>query len=180
MTTTRDFSVCRKSRKVRSADYFFDFWLRLNHFTPSALLAHNATIFRLEPFRLVSITAVALVLLNLPLVLFLARIAVGIRGCWLLALVALYVVSPLKAYAVYQGELGQLYATQGIGLLTLGIFGASRATHLGRSPWPFFPLVLAAFWLLAGGYNFILLVCLAPAGGLAAGPVLVAAQLARG
>jgi len=150
--------------KVRSAEYFFDFWLRLNHFTPSALIAHNAAVFGLEPFRLVSITAVALVLLNLPMVLFLARTVVGLRGPWLLGLVALYALSPINAYAVYHGALGQLYAAQGIGLLTLAVLGAGRAAGRGRSVWPWLPLVLAAFWLLAGGYNFILTVCLAPAG----------------
>jgi hypothetical protein len=150
--------------RVRSAEYFFDFWLRLNHFTPSALLAHNAAVFGVEAYRLVSVTAAALVLLNLPLMLFLARVALGVRGEWLLGLVALYALSPLNAYAVHQGALGQLYAAQGIALLTVTVFGATRAAHCGRSVWAFLPMVLAAFWLLAGSYNFILLVCLAPAG----------------
>jgi len=148
--------------KVRSADYFFDFWVRLNHFTPSALLAHNAAVFGVEAYRLVSVTAAVLVLLNLPLVLFLARVAVGLRGRGLLGLAALYGFSPLNAYAVHHGALGQLYAAQGIALLTLVVFGASRATP--RGAWCFLPLAFAAFWLLAGSYNFILLVCLAPAG----------------
>jgi|JI10StandDraft_1071094.scaffolds.fasta_scaffold58588_1 hypothetical protein len=150
--------------KVRSADYFFDFWLRLNHFTPSALLAHNAAVFGVEAYRLVSVTAAVLVLLNLPLLFFMARVLVGVRGPWLVGVGALYALSPLNAYAVHQGALGQLYAAQGIALLTLGLFGASRAAHGSRSVWPFLPLVVAAVWLLAGSYNFILLVCLAPAG----------------
>jgi len=150
--------------KVRSADYFFDFWLRLNHFTPSALLAHNAAVFGVEAYRLVSVTGAVLVLLNLPILFFLARVLVGVRGPWLAGLGALYAMSPLNAYAVHHGALGQLYAAQGIALLTLGVFGASRAAHGGRSVWPFLPPVLAAVWLLAGSYNFILLVCLAPAG----------------
>ena len=150
--------------KVRSADYFFDFWLRLNHFTPSALLAHNASVFGVEPFRLVSITAAVLVLLNLPMVLFLARTALGVRGLPLLGVVALYGMSPLNVYGVYHGALGQVYAAQGIGLLTISVLGAGRAADRGRSVWTFLPLVLASFWLLAGSYNFILLVCLAPAG----------------
>ncbi len=151
--------------KVRSADYFFDFWLRLNHFTPSALLAHNASVFGVEAHRLVSVSAAALVLLNLPLLFFLARVMVGVKGYSLLALTGIYALSPLNAYAVHQGGLGQLYAAQGIGLVTLAVFGASRAAIHRRSVWTFLPLVLAAVWLLAGSYNFILLVCLAPAGG---------------
>lgn len=149
---------------VRSADYFFDFWLRLNHFTPSALLAHNAAVFGVEAYRLVSVSAAVLVLLNLPMMLFLARITLGVRGGWLVGLVLLYAVSPLNAYAVHHGALGQLYAVQGIGLLTVAIFGANRAAHLDRNVWSFLPLLLASLWLLAGSYNFILLVCLAPAG----------------
>jgi hypothetical protein len=150
--------------KVRSADYFFDFWLRLNHFTPSALLAHNAAIFGVKAWRLVSVSAAVLVLLNLPLVWFLARVLVGVRGPWLAGVGALYALSPLNAYAVHHGALGQLYAAQGIALLTLAVIGASRAAPGGRRVRPFLPLLVAAIWLLAGSYNFILLVSLAPAG----------------
>jgi len=150
--------------QVRSAEYFFDFWLRLNHFTPSALLAHNAAVWGVEAYRLISVSAATLVLLNLPMLLFLARITLGFRGGWLVGVVLLYAVSPLNAYAVHHGALGQLYAAQGIGLLTVAIFGASRATHHRRSAWPYLAMMLAALWLLAGSYNFILLVCLAPAG----------------
>jgi len=150
--------------KVRSVDYFFDFWVRLNHFTPSALIAHNASVFGVESYRLVSISAVAILLLNLPVVLLLGRLMIGLRGLWLAGFVALYAFSPLNAYAVDHGQLGQLYAAQGIALLTLTVFGASRWVRAGRNAWAFFPLLLAAFWLLAGSYNFILTVCLAPAG----------------
>ena len=150
--------------RVRSAEYFFDFWLRLNHFTPSALLAHNAAVFGVEAYRLISVTSATLVLLNLPMLLFLARVTLGVRGSWLTGLVLLYALSPLNAYAVHHGALGQLYAAQGIALLTVAVFGASRAAHRGRSAWPFLSLMLGAFWLLAGSYNFILMVCLAPAG----------------
>ncbi len=150
--------------KVRSAEYFFDYFVRQNHFTPSALLAHNAAVFGVEAWRLVSVTAATLVLLNLPLVFFLARGLVGIKGFALLGLVALYAWSPLNAYAVHHGALGQLYAAQGIALLTVGVIGASRAARRKGSVRPFLPLLLAAVWLLAGSYNFILTVCLAPAG----------------
>ncbi len=150
--------------KVRSADYFFDFWLRLNHFTPAALLAHNAAVFGVEAYRLISVTAAVLVLLNLPLVLFLARVLVGVKGFFLAGSVTLYALSPLNAYAVHHGALGQLYAAQGIALLTLAVIGAGRAVQGGHRVWSFLPLVLAAVWLLAGSYNFILLIGLAPAG----------------
>lgn len=150
--------------KVRSAEYFFDYFVRQNHFTPSALLAHNATVFGVEAWRLVSVTAATLVPLSLPLGLFLARVLVGVKGFALLGLVALYAWSPLTAYAVHHGALGQLYAAQGIALLTVGVIGASRAAQRGRNVRSYLPLLLAAVWLLAGSYNFILTVCLAPAG----------------
>ena len=150
--------------KVRSADYFFDFWLRLNHFTPSALLAHNGTIFGYRHYQLVGVSAAVLVLLNLPVVLLLARVTLKLRGAWLLGVVALYAVSPLQAYAVHHGALGQIYAAQGIALLTLALVSAGRAVAAGRPVRVYWPLLLAAFWLLAGSYNFILTVCLAPAG----------------
>lgn len=149
--------------KVRSADYFFDYWLYLNHFTPSALLAHNAAVFGVEFYRLISVSAALLVALNLPLVLFLARVMMGIRGRWLLGLGAVYALAPLNAYAVHHGALGQLYAAQGIALLTVAAWGAERAARHGQRLMPYGLLMLAGFWLLAGSYNFILTVCLAPA-----------------
>lgn len=93
------------------------------------------------------------------------------------ALAALYAFSPLNAYAVYHGGLGQLYAAQGIGLVTLAVFGASRAALARRNVGAFLPLALAAVWLLAGSYNFILLVCLAPAGGWLLGQLVLKRNL---
>ncbi len=150
--------------KVRSADYFFDFWLRLNHFTPSALLAHNASIFGYRHYQLVGVSAVVLLVLNLPLVLLFARVTLKLRGIFLLGVVLLYALSPLQTYAAYNGALAQIYATQGIALLTLTLVAAGRAFAARRSGLVYWPLLVAAFWLLAGSYNFILLVCLTPAG----------------
>lgn len=151
--------------KVGTAENFFDFWLRLNHFTPSALLAHNGAVLDLTAYQLVSVTAAVLLLLNAPLVMLLARITVGLRGSTGLIPVALYLFSPLGAYAVHHGALGQLYAAQGIALLTLAMFGAGRAAVRGRPVWAWAPLVLLACWILAGSYNFILTVAFVPAGG---------------
>ena len=150
--------------RVRSAEYFFDFWLRLNHFTPSALMAHHATVLGVDYFRLVSVLAAVLSVLNLPLVFFLARVAAGLRGGGAWAVVALRAVSPIALYAVYQGALGQLLAETGIALLTVTMFGALRAAAAGRALGRYGALLALALWLLAGSYNFILLVCLAPAG----------------
>lgn len=147
--------------RIGSADFFFDFWLRLNHFTPSALIAHNSVIFGLQPYRLVGVTAVVLLLLNIPLVYLLARIAAGLKPgiAWFVS--ALYALSPLSAYAVHQGALGQLLAAQGIALLGVTAAMLWREADRPQRFWSLGLLVLAAFWLLAGSYNFILVVCLA-------------------
>ena len=150
--------------RVGTAETFFDFWLRLNHFTPSALLAHNGAVLDLQFYQLVSLTGVVLLLLNAPLVLLLARVTVGLRRSLGLVPVAIYLFSPLGAYAVHHGALGQLYAAHGIALLTLVGFGASRGWCDGRHGWTWGALALVAFWILAGSYNFILMVALAPVG----------------
>ncbi|MEI7798890.1 MAG: hypothetical protein WCI28_01730, partial [Opitutaceae bacterium] len=147
--------------RIGSANYFFDFWLRLNHFTPSALIAHQSAIFGLEPYRLISVTAVVLLLLNVPLAFFLARVAAGVRVGVALFVAALYAISPLSAYAVHQGALGQLLAAQGIALLVVITALLLREARGRRPLWPWGLMLFAAFWLLAGSYNFILIVCLA-------------------
>jgi hypothetical protein len=159
--------------RIGSADYFFDFWLRLNHFTPSALIAHNSVIFGLQHYRLVSVTAVVLLLLNVPLVYLLARVAAGLKPgvAWFVS--ALYALSPLSAYAVHQGALGQLLAAQGIGLLVVTAAMIWREAARPRRFWSLGLVLLAAFWLLAGSYNFILVVCLAQAVPWVLGQALV-------
>lgn len=149
--------------QVGSTRYFFDFWLRLNHFTPSAVIAHNGTVLGLEPYQLVSLSAALLVLLNLPPVLLLLRITLGLRGWNLAAVGLLYGLSPLTAYAVHHGALGQLYAAHGIALLTsLGLL-LPAAVRRSAEVRAFTILALAAVWLLAGSYNFILTVAFVPA-----------------
>lgn len=150
--------------RVRSTDYFFDYWLFLNHFSPSALIAHHAAFLGIEDYRLVSVTGVLFHLLNLPLAAMLMRVMVGAKGFWLFLWSALYAWSPINFYAVAHGALGQMLAVQGIALVTLASYGAVRAGRANRTGWSFLPLIFAALWLLAGSYNFILLVCLAPAG----------------
>jgi hypothetical protein len=127
-------------------------------------MAHHATILHVDYHRLVSVLAATLSVLNLPLVFFLARAVAGLRGAGAWAVVALRAVSPIALYAVDQGALGQLLAETGIALLTITVFGALRAAAAGRALGRYGGLMAVAFWLLAGSYNFILLVCLAPAG----------------
>lgn len=148
---------------VGSAESFFEFWLKLNHFTPSALIAHNATIFQLNAYQLVSVSGVVALLLTVPLVLLLTR-ATGLRGWERLVVAALYAFSPLGAYAVHQGALGQLYAAHGIAILTLAALGCATQARSRGQAWRYGVVVFAGIWLLAGSYNFILTVALTPAG----------------
>lgn len=149
---------------VGSTRGFFEFWLKLNHFTPSALLAHHATILRLPAYQLVSVSTVVVLLTTAPLVVLLARL-VGLHGWQRVAVMAFYVFSPLGAYAVHQGALGQLYGAHGIAVLTLAAIGCARFGAARGEAWRWGVVALAAFWLLAGAYNFILTVALAPAVG---------------
>lgn len=148
--------------RVGSAENFFEFWLTLNHFTPSALLAHHAAVLQLQPHQLVSLSGVTVLLLTAPLVLLLGR-CVGLRGGARLTVAGIYAVSPLSAYAVHHGALGQLYAAHGIALLTLAILGAAAGPWRRGEVWRHGAIVFAALWVLAGSYNFILTVALAPA-----------------
>lgn len=145
--------------RVRSADYFFDVWLRMNHFTPAALVAHHGVVLDARPAEMISVLAVVLALLDLPLMMFMARRLLGLRGIPLLILTAIYAFSPLQTYAVQAGALGQLLAAHGLAFLTLAALAAADL----RRPWIFAPIVLAAVWILAGSYNFILAVGFAPA-----------------
>jgi len=152
--------------RVRSTQYFFEYVVRQNHFTPAALIAHHGAVLGLRPHQLVSIMAVVLVLLNLPIVAFGARVLLGLRGRAPFWVAALYGLSPLTAYGVHHGALGQSLAAQGVALATLVAYAAAR--DAGRNVRAYFPLVLTAVWLMAGSYNFILVVAFAPAAALLA------------
>lgn len=154
--------------KIGPVDRFFDYWLKLNHFSPSALIAHNAAVFGLEPYQLVSVTAAVFWAALVPAGLLLAR-ALGWPAGRRWAVGLLWAVSPLGAYAVHHGAMGQMLATQGIVLLTLVAVGRLRRPRLGAGA--AFAVALAACWLIAGSYNFIFSIALAP---VLAGVVLVA------
>jgi len=150
--------------RVGGAEDFFTYWLRLNHFTPAALLAHHGSVFGYEGWQLVSVFTALLAVLNIPLVLLFARAVFGLRGAGAGVVAALYAVSPLCAYGVHHGAMAQFLAMQGVMLATLAARGAA---------WRWLPLAVVAVWLLAGSYNFILVVAFAPAAGWALWRALV-------
>jgi hypothetical protein len=155
--------------QVGRVERFFDYWLELNHFTPAAILAHNGSVFQLEPHQLISVSSAVLWLAVVPLVLLVAR-AAGWRRRRILPVV-LVAVSPVAAYGVHQAAMGQMLATMGVVLATLAAQAAARAS--GRAVWRMLPVAFVASWLLAGSYNFILLIAFVPALAGVALPALV-------
>jgi hypothetical protein len=165
--------------RVASADNFFDFWLRLNHFTPSALIALNGTILDCAPYELTSLMTIVLLAGSLPVVFWMARAVLGYRGSFSLTIAVLYGISPITWYAVAHVAMGQLLAAQAIALLTWAGLAGWRGRWEGRPGWTFGGVLALAYALILGSYNFILLVSLAPALAYAGGLALWRAQWRR-
>lgn len=155
--------------RVASADNFFDYWLKLNHFTPSALMALNGSVLGLEPHELVGIMTVVLLLLGLPMVYLLARATAGLGGAASGWLTLLYGISPITWYGVYQVAPGQLIAAQAIALLTWAGVALWREPATRRRGLAYAGLLVVDFGLIWGAYNFIVIVCLVPALGCVVG-----------
>ena len=155
--------------RVQSVDNFYGFWLRLNHFTPSALNAFNASVLRLQAYKLTGVAAAVLLVLTMPLTFWLARdgLRLGPLASGVVAL--LYGVGPLNLYAVYHVAMGQLLAAQAIALLTWIGVALWREGAAWRRAWVWFGVLFLAYWMVLGSYNFILPVCLVPAVALAGG-----------
>ena len=157
--------------RIASVENFFDFWLRLNHFTPSALIALNGTILHCAPHELTGVLTAVLLASSIPTMFWMARAVMRYSDSASVAVAALYGLSPLGWYAVAHVMMGQWLAAQAIVLITWagvalwrGRLGARRAVGFGG-------VLTIAYALLLGSYNFVLLVCLVPAvayaGGLA-------------
>ena len=157
--------------RVMSVDNFFDFWLRLNHFTPSALIALNGTVLDCAPYELTGLMTMVLLAASIPPVYWLARAVLGYGGRVSLGIAGLYGVSPITWYAVWHVAMAQLLAAQAIALITW----AGIALWRGRLDWrrgaAFGGVLAVGYALVLGSYNFFLVVCLVPAvayaGGLA-------------
>jgi len=154
---------------LMSADNFFDFWLRLNHFTPSALIALNGSIFDCVPYQLTSLLTAVLLAATVPVAFWMARAVLRYRTGPSLLVAGLYGFNPLTWYAVYHVAMGQLIAALGIGLLTWAGIALWRGRLEGRSGWAFARVLFIGYVLVLGGYNFIVVVCLIPAVGYAGG-----------
>lgn len=157
--------------RVLSVDNFFDFWLRLNHFTPSALIALNGSILHCAPHELTSLMTAVLLASSLPVVFLIARVVLRYSGGISLGVVVLYAFSPVVWYAFAHVAMGQLLASQGIAVLTWAGISLWRGRLTIKRALAWSGVLAIGYAVLLGSYNFILLVCLVPAlayaGGLA-------------
>lgn len=149
--------------QIHSVDNFFHYWTRLNHFTPSALIALNNAVFGWEFYQTVSVMAAVVVAAAIPLVFWIARTLFGFGPLAAGWLALIYGVNPVTLYSVWHVAIGQTLAAMGIALLTWGAVEAWRQRTSWRRIAAESGLVVVAFWILLGSYNFILLICLVPA-----------------
>lgn len=155
--------------RVMSADNFFDYWTRLNHFAPAALIALNGSILDCAPYELTGIMTMVLLAGSLPAVFWTARAVLGYGGRASLAIAVLYGISPITWYAVAHVAMGQLLAAQAIAWLTWAGIALWRGRLAGWRAWSFGGVLALGYGLALGSYNFILLVGLAPALAYAGG-----------
>jgi hypothetical protein len=169
--------------QVHSADNFYDVFLLLNHFTPAALVAHHASVFGRAPHELISLLTVTFLAGSLPLVFWLARATLRLRSPPALFAAAVYGLSAVNWYAVFHVAMAQFLAAQAITVLTIAGVAVWRELPLRPSAgWRWAGLLMVAYGLIFGAYNFIILVALAPAGTWVLGGALVqrrGAQLGR-
>lgn len=156
---------------VAATNNFFDFWLRLNHFTPSALIAFNGTMLDCTPDELTGVLTAVVFASTLPVVFWMARAVMRYSSTVSIAIAFLYGLNPVGWYAVAHVSIGQLFAAQAIVLITWAGVALWRGRLDGRRAAAFGGVLAIGYALVLGSYNFILLVCLVPAlafaGGLA-------------
>lgn len=156
--------------QVMSVDNFFDFWLRLNHFTPSALIALNGTVLHCAPHELTGLMTIVLLATSLPLVFWLARVVCGYGGRASFVIAVVYGLSPITWYAVWHVAMAQLLAAQAVLLITwAGIALWHSRENLTWRSMGYGGVLTIGYALVLGGYNFFLVLCLVPALAYAGG-----------
>lgn len=165
--------------RILSVDNFFDYWIRLNHFTPSAIAALNSSILGWEPFELISLLGGVFLALGVPLAFLVARSALRVGPLGSLTVATIYGFSPLLWYAVAHVALSQLVAAVALALLTWCGVVLWRAGARWRRGLELGALLVVAYTLLLGAYNFMVLLCLVPAAAFAVGWTMWAGCYAR-
>jgi len=157
--------------RVQSVDNFFDYWTRLNHFTPSAVIAFNGSVLGCAPHELTSLLTMVLLAGSLPVVFWMARAVIGFSAVPSAAVAVLYGVSPLNWYVVGHVAPGQLLAAMAVALITWAGVALWRGRLTWRRSGQLAGVLAVGYWLLLGSYNFFIILCLVPAvayaGGLA-------------
>ena len=154
---------------VMSVDNFFDFWLELNHFTPSALIALNVTVFGREPYEITGLLTAVLLITSMPVVFWLARAVFRYDAGVSVWLALIYALSPITWYAVFQVAPAQLLAAQAIALLTWTGVALWRSDLGWRRGVAMSGVLATAYGLILGSYTFIVIVCLLPAAAYVGG-----------
>jgi hypothetical protein len=165
--------------RVQSVDNFFDYWTRLNHFTPSALVALNGVILDCAPHELLTLLTMTLLAGTLPVVFWASRAVVGYSGGVSVIVAGLYGISPILWYAVAHVAPGQLLAAPAVALLTWSGVALWRGRLTWRRGASHAAVLAIGYWLILGSYNFFLLVCLVPAVAYAGGLALWRRSWAR-
>jgi hypothetical protein len=115
---------------------------------------------------------------SLPVVFWIARAVVGLRGRAAFFVMMLYGLNPVPWYAVSQIASGQLIAVQALALITWVGFILWRRLTLASACRCAGALAIA-YSLMLGAYNFIVLVCFVPAVAYAGGGALVRWRVGR-
>jgi hypothetical protein len=156
----------REVAGVGQVDNFHDHWRQLNHFTPAALLALNASVLGRPVHELCGVLGALLLATLVPMTVLVARGVVRLPRRAALGVASLVGLGPLQNYAVYQVALGQMLAATAVGLLLWGGFGLLRAARWPGRAWAWAGVLTMAAWLLVGSYTFFLVVALAPVAGV--------------
>ncbi len=154
---------------IASVDNFFDYWLRLNHFTPSALIALNGTVLGCAPHELTTLFTAVLLAGTVPLTFWSARAVLGYSGGVSLVIAGIFGLSPVGWYAYAQVAPGQLLAAQAVTLLTWAGVALWRGRLTASRALAWAPVLALGYWLVLGSYNFFVLLCLVPAAAYAGG-----------
>jgi len=165
---------------VQSVDNFFDYWTRLNHFTPSALIAFNGSVLGCQPHELTSLLTMVLLAGSVPVVFWMARALLGFGGVESVVIAAVYGLSPLTWYAVGHVAPGQLLAAMAVGLVTWSGVALWRARLNWLNAASFAGLLGVGYWILLGSYNFIIVIVLVPAVAYVTGLMFYKRSWARG
>jgi hypothetical protein len=149
--------------QVHSVDNFFDYFVRLNHFTPSALVAHHSAIFGRAPHEIIGLLTAVFLAGSLPLVFWLSRVTLRLPSWAALTVALIYGLSPVTWYAVAHVAMSQLLAAQAVALFTIIGVALWRRRVRGEWGWGAAGLLMVGYGLVLGAYHFIVVVVLAPA-----------------